>query len=277
MGNKVASEFDEIYVRRNFLAHGEIYLRKWVDELVVVDEARRVHEKNVGPPFLYLVNHQSCLDYFIPCYTILKSSLPYPRSVIGKNLDNLFVRNLMWDFKKWGGILVNREKTEDKRFSEEKRKYVRALEEIFKKSESVLEFPEAGRNRSSGWGLKNFEEAFFRIVIRIQDKMFSLADKKNIYVVCMALRYDKIPERDYWERIDRNGFGSKSYYFWDLWAYTRWRYFEKQKGRAIVNFDEPVSVGELAGCGSIRERSKRFSFCVQERIEGLLNEVEKFK
>ena len=270
----------EIYAAGRFMKEGESYLKKWVDRLEVMN-VERVHNAGKAPPYIYVCNHTSMLDYFIPSWVILNEGLPYPRSLVGSNLLNLFVKIFMWDFEKWGAIKVPRgkrveENGEIKLIVEprEIKKYHRDNIEDLKNGNSLFVFPQGGRDSKERKERNHFKSEYFRIPLRALEKKeggkFLIDDAQ---IVNVAAVYSVIPEKNYWKKIDAKGFGSKSYFFWDMFAYYR-HTRSKEKGISTINFAEPVSLREIQGEGSLKQRANRVSDFCMRGIGGLLREIE---
>ncbi|MEK6922368.1 MAG: hypothetical protein AABX08_01050 [Nanoarchaeota archaeon] len=83
---------------------------------------------------------------------------------------------------------------------------------------------------------------FFRVVRYAQNQLLHRGIDNDVMVVCGACKYENVPEKNYFKKIDKHGFESLGYYFWDLWAYQRWVWFERNKGKAKICFNEPVAL-----------------------------------
>ncbi|MBU0466194.1 MAG: 1-acyl-sn-glycerol-3-phosphate acyltransferase [Nanoarchaeota archaeon] len=216
--------------------------------------------KNSDATCLYVVNHQTQLDYFVPNYFLLNEGYPYPRAIAGKNLDNLLMRNLVFDLNPFGVIWLDRENPSGLR------DYVKRVEQTFMQGDSILVFPEGQRNRRPELGLMDFKEQFFKLPLKAQEKM-----DRPIYVCCIGLKYEKRME----ERTFANGPLPKNnfvYYAEDVCAFLKWRYFTKNK-KVRINFSEPVKLLSLAGGGNRRQQAGKISRETRGIIEGLLRET----
>ncbi len=273
-----APPYNLAWVRQQYLRfEAEEYWRNWVDELEI-----RNSEKVLGlsgenqPPYLYLANHQSFLDYFVPVYAILKSELPHPRCLAGSNLNNAIFRNLVWNFSNWGVIWTPREKVGEEFNYGEMKNYSHSLDLEFRNGKSVLGFAEGARNRNPERDLLDFKFPLFRIIARIQQDLIKSEiqeERKRIKAVYIAARYENIPEKNYWERIDKSGKKDLSYYFWDIYSYLRWRHLEKKKGKAVVAFSEPFPISDMCRTGSIRKKAENLSDFSRKKIKELLAEI----
>jgi glycerol-3-phosphate O-acyltransferase len=236
---------------------------RWVDDLRVVgaeDVLRRIRGNSV---LFYDWNHQTQLDYFIPNAAILNEGLPYPRTIVGDNLNHWLFKKFMWNFQKYGVLWHKRDSQNGMR------DYVQAVIQTFNEGRAVSVFPEGGRNREIRGTPNDFLEGIFRVVLKAQEHL----PQREILVCSSAIDYENIPERGYYDKIDKKGFRSFSYFFWDLVAYRRWIKKEKKRGIATVKFGKPVPILELAGDGSMKERSRRVADKSVLKITEMLQEI----
>ncbi|RMD66094.1 1-acyl-sn-glycerol-3-phosphate acyltransferase [Candidatus Pacearchaeota archaeon] len=237
-------------INAEFAERGERELRKWVSELEIEVEAER--EQYHTGPVVYLSNHLSQLDYFVPKFAMLAVGLPFARAVAGDNLRHWVVRNLIYDFEKYGVLWHDRASRKQGLES-----YVESLAECLASGESVLVFPEGGRNREARGNPREFKRGFFRVLLRAwqraEEKSKLARDTK---IACLACAYDSIPEEGFFDKIDRHGFGTMQYYLWDALAHLKWRYFKNPKARAIVRFDAPIALADLTS-GHLRHAKER--------------------
>lgn len=264
MITKQNNRFDTTYVREFYRKYKYPIVRALTGGIEVMNEQRiaTLHPDDVC---LLLPNHSSQLDYFTPhCVALNYSNLPYFCPVIGKNLLNPIVRNFVFDFRKWGPIIIDRDSEDVKEMKE----YARRVENTFLAGDSILEFAEGGRNRHPERGLLGFKAPFFRIGLNARAKM-----NKPIYIIGMGIKYNGIPEEGFWEKIDSSGKKGISYFFWDSLAFLRWKYAKRGKEKITVNFSYPVDIAELAGKGSKKEQGVNVATCSRKIVEDTLEEI----
>lgn len=244
-------EYDLEKIKQRFHSQGQQFLYSLVDNLKVNSE--KANElKNSNSPVLYVANHRTSLDYFLPIYSILHENFPYPRTVAGTNLKHWLIKKTVFDFSEWGIFWVERggfDRTLKKR-----------VQEVYSQGESLLFFPEGTRNREQDLG--NFKTGLFKLVAEAQEKM-----KQNRKVVCIKCEYENFPERDYYKKID--GHKRLGYYIWDAWAFLRWKYFERNKGTATIKFSKPKNLEELAEEGDSNQKVKNLAEKTREIILGM--------
>lgn len=262
------SDFRMEWVNRNFPRRGRQIVKRYVRGVRTLNRERVGELAGSSKLCLYVANHQTLLDYSIPMFAIIRDKLPYPRSVAGANLNTGAIRNLMVDIGKWGVIWFDRKDKSQTHVKE----YLRAVRQTYEDGFSVLGFPEATRNRNVGGDPAEFKEAFFGAVLSAQRKI-----DRPIYVVNMAVDYDRIPEEGYYPLIDQGGrwpwLGSLRYFGWDAWASARWRYLDARRTTARVNFGVPVPITELAGSGMRKDQARNAAHNSYDAVVGLLNEA----
>jgi 1-acyl-sn-glycerol-3-phosphate acyltransferase len=274
------SNFSMEWVKRKFPTKGRKIVMRNLDKVETMNIDRVESLVGSNKICLYVVNHQSILDYSVPMYSIIDNRMPYPRSVAGANLNNWIIRNAMADIGKWGVIWFDRNNKSPEHIKE----YLRAVRQTYEEGFSVLGFPEAGRNRNIGGDPLPFKEAFFGAILRAQKKI-----DRPIYVVNMAVDYSNgIPEERFFEKMDRGGDSIVSdlakyigqdgrvtkvvkalrYFGWDSVASMRWKYLNG-KGTARVNYGEPIRIDDLAGKGGKKKAAERS----RDKVIDLLNEA----
>lgn len=254
--NKVAEQFER-------------KTRRWYERRAV-DKTTLIHpERTASVPqddsWLWVGNHQTQLDYFVPGYVALANLLPYPRMVSGNNLGHPLIRKMMFDFSQWGVIWHDRNDMSN----QAKRDLLGAFEKSFAEGYSIGGFPEGTRNREIGGEPKEFAEGFFSAALWAQRRT-----GKPIKVVCFALDYDRIPEEGFYDKIDSNR-GRFGYFGWDVYANLRWQYAIRHRGEVRVNIGEPIPILELAG--GEKKKSETLAHETRRIVTELLHEAKTYR
>lgn len=220
-----------------------------------------------GKQVVYFPNHLSHLDYVLLGYNFVKHNLPYPVFVAGKNIDCGFPVDLVLRFGKWGAWYVDRDKIQNGTGQEKKdnaREIRGSIEDIFNQEYPFLVFAEGGRDRSG--------KVMSTMKTGVISSIHTISKSRELYGVPIAVDYDKVVEKEYFERLDaakkKGGkLGQAEYYFWDFWAFAS-RIFKK-KGDAYLNFGAPFKI-------DFPDR-KQFTEYVQQGVRQLYSEIPKKK
>lgn len=209
--------------------------------------------------YVYMGNHTSMLDYVAANHGILEQNLPYPVSVAGSNLNNVLYKKAIIDFNKWGVIWHDRKAT-----PAHMKTYLTAIKSSLENNQSILIYPEAGRNRDPENGLRPFANNAI--------KSFSNAAKKlkgkTIAIAPFAIHYNDYPEKDRWDTIDgRRGkfLGEASYLFHDTLGLAKW-YLAPHKENTKIGFGKPIPFSE---CGSVEEASEKTRYAITDLLTRL--------
>jgi glycerol-3-phosphate O-acyltransferase len=264
------SVIDLDWARQTYAEIGRKFIRRNIGE-IRVHNLERVSSLGRNSSCLYVANHQTALDYFVPTLVMLEHGLPFGRSVAGTNLNHWIVRTFVYDLRPWGVIWHDRNNTT----GEQMRKYIEEIKRTYKESLSVLVFadsadPQGGRDRRIKGPLREFESAIFVPFLKAQRAL-----EKDIQVVGMALDYDKIPEQEYYKLMDNKSGPAWARnlrkYGWDTFAFLRWKYAEYNKSIARVNFSVPVPLRELASKDG--KKSKKLAKGAYELVKSALDEI----
>lgn len=253
--------YDKSFMKQEMETRGDREISRLVDDVQIFGREKLF--SLTGAPSVFIFNHLSMLDYFIPMYAIMKAGF-FPRPILGTNLKHNDIKNGMLDFEKWGAIWCGRKKS-----TAAHRNYFLDVKGTLANGISVLCFAEGKRNRNEFGEPEKFSEPFFRIILHAQSE----AEDRDIFVVNAASAYEDIPERGRFARIDECGLQSEEYYRRDLQAFSDWMARER-KSTARVNFGVPVSLSELAGEGSIRDKSIRVAERTREIVTELYREIK---
>jgi len=248
--------FDRAHVQRVYGEHGEKFKSRLVRKVRTMNEGRL---EGLGPQdqAVYVANHQTSIDCFVPHLAILSVGAPWPRSIATDKLNRWAYRTFMrWNFgfdlEDFGILWHPTKKTRENVLG-----YTESLAYSLSRGDSLLVFPQAkrcGRDVQVG----EFEKGFYSALLEAQ----RVADVP-IKIECVACDYDRIPEI--------GGPGKKSALL-DCYSALRW-HFVKGRGVARVNFGVPFDLLEAAGEGTRSQQAQRVTRRSENYVRELLREA----
>jgi len=264
--NSFLSEIDWNLVKKDYLRikYRRRLLGRFVPHVEILNSSRV--ELSEGEVPIYVPNHVSHLDHFVPPYAIIESGLPFPRSVASVHFkDSLFWRLLKFEKK---GVIWNDRENHSLGYI---RDYRSRVLRILNNNGAIFFHPEGKRNRHPERGLGDFKDAAFKMFFSIEDEIREKGSQRKLVFICMGLRYDDFPERNYYNKIG-NYTDSFRYKYWDSYCMAKWL-LKTHKGAAMVNFGKPIRLCDIGGRNS-RDKGKNATEAVREGIDYLLREMK---
>ncbi|MBO7434638.1 1-acyl-sn-glycerol-3-phosphate acyltransferase [bacterium] len=193
--------------------------------------------KNV--PVIISATHKSHLDYLLIDCVLLKAIEYYPCTIAGKNLFHGYFKTMLPKVK---GICLDRERIKEENLrKKENIIYLRTFydyltEEIFKKSETVLIYPEAGRSYNGKVG--KLAHGIFGMAKR------AINEDGKMAILPMGITYERVTEDEVFHQLQeikaKEGM-SKRYRTKDLNSFKLHALLQA-RGRVLFSFGPPIYV-----------------------------------
>ncbi len=267
--NGMCPGFDLNYVYKLFSkAKENDLIKRYVDNLVIFFD--RI-ERNENQVLVYVGNHQSVLDYFLPHYAILDIGLPYPRTIAGRNLDDFPFRQML-GLRKKGMIWIDKHKINNFRY---KREFITVVKGLLIRGKHILVYAEGGRNYDVDGEVKEFKRGVFDASLDAQLELDSINGDREVFILPFAVCYENMPEREFFSRmgIAKEKMDYLAYYGWDIYSYLRWRYFEKNRGTARINFGDKIPIKGLVSVDDLRRGRKSLAEFIRQEVIRLKKEI----
>ncbi len=193
--------------------------------------------KNV--PVIISATHKSHLDYLLIDCVLLKALEYYPCTIAGKNLFHGYFKTMLPKVK---GICLDRERIREENLRKKeniiylKTFYDYLTEEIFKKSETVLIYPEAGRSYNGEVG--KLAHGIFGMAKR------AINEDGKMAILPMGITYERVTEDEVFHQLQeikaKEGM-SKRYRAKDLNSFKLHALLQA-RGKVLFSFGEPIYI-----------------------------------
>lgn len=239
------------YARNYNARFGEIVVHRFVDKIEVAG-LENFAGLDRSRPYVYLANHQTVGDLFLPFKKILDYGLPMPRVVAKQELRAV---KPIFDFSKFGVIWLDR----GAKGSAALEDFTSLIAQGFRENESAWFFLEGTRSRTIDRAPAEFKAGSCGVIL-------NAAKQSEPGVICVAMKYDAIPEGCLRNSTVRRFFPEKCVPVAEL-AY--WMFLKRGKGTVRVAFSRPYEIEELAGSGRDSVRRKKMA----EATHGIVSDM----
>ena len=256
--NRIAHSFDSEYFRKNAKLLENLKIPQKIFNEIHVEGFNNVYAMQ-GRQLVYFSNHVSLSDFLVQAYTFYQKNTDPPRFIAGENLNRFAIGDF---FRKCGAIFIQRGKKDRDYW----KTYIQYLKkEVLGAGESLLIYPEAGRNTYPDT-IRRFQMGTLKHVADIA------SNGAEIYGMCIHSSYDKIPEARFMSKVTKHKklrdeykkqarqkkslrkkikkrqawIHDELYWMYDVLAFAT-RPFVKDKGDAYLKFGEPFLLNECAG------------------------------
>jgi glycerol-3-phosphate O-acyltransferase len=227
MLDEMVSDYDERMVAFSYRAFKWLWSRLFDGLYVDLEGLARVKEVSKDHPTILVPCHKSHMDYMLLCAIFYENDMMTPHIAAGANLAFWPIGTI---FRKNGAFFIRRNGSGNLLYARLLYLYLRWL---IRTGYSQEFFIEGGRTRT---GKLVFPK---HGLLSLQVDAFLDGASKDLYVIPIAVTYEKVPE-DASYQAELEGIPKAKETFWSVWRARR--LLRRSHGAGYVRFGEPISL-----------------------------------